>query len=302
MRVGLYPVDSKHFPNYALAKLSAWHKSVGDEVFLYDPKADRKPDILFVSKVFTFSESPPLPYNDCYVVKGGTGYRDYDTVLPDFVDQQLPDLSLFPQYDYSYGFLSRGCIRRCSFCVVPRKEGQLRRYDDIQRVAQGRKFVKLMDNNFLANDRDFVREQLGVAHRMGIRLDFNQGLDARLVDDENAFWLARCKWKPAIRFACDHQSVLPYLRFAVYMLRIAGYTGEVFCYVLAKELEESLDRVKRILSIDRRIVPFVQPWRDLDGDGEIKDPALRKLARWCNRVAIRKTCTFEEYQNKDEIK
>lgn len=162
-------------------------------------------------------------------------------------------------------------------------------------VSQGRKEVKLMDNNFLANEREFVNEQLDYAIKHNLYLDFNQGLDCRLVDDEVAIRLSRCRWKPAIRFACDHQNILPYLRFAVYALRLFGYKGDVYCYVLAKELEESMDRVKRILDIDRRIFPFVQPWRNLDTDGEVVSPVLRKFARWCNRVAIRKRCSFEEY-------
>ena len=157
----------------------------------------------------------------------------------------------------------------------------------------------MLDNNFLANNRDFIEDQLNYAASHRIAIDFNQGLDCRLVDNDIAILLSRCKWKPAIRFACDNQSVLPALRFAVNRLRIAGYKGDIYCYTLAKEVDETLERIEGILAIDKRIFPFVQPWRNLDGDGEISDPTLKKLARWCNRVAIRKTCSFLEYQKKE---
>lgn len=301
MRVALVDVDGHNFPNLALAKLARWHRDNGDSVEWYDPKAKTPPyDRIYASKVFTFSkdfteykENAPEP------VRGGTGYRDYETVLPAYVESVQPDLSLYPKYNFAYGFLSRGCVRSCSFCVVPQKEGALRIVGTLSAVSQGRDFVKLLDNNFLANEREFVRDQLHYAAERGIRLDFNQGLDCRLVDDDSAAWLARCKWRPAIRFACDHQSVLPSLRFVVYLLRLFGYKGDVYCYVLARDLEETRDRVRHILDIDKRIFPFVQPWRNLDGDGEVEDPVLRKYARWCNRVAVRKKCTFDEYLKGD---
>ena len=297
MRIALVDVDGHHFPNLALAKISRWHKSNGDSVEWYDRKSEAPPfDRIYASKVFTFTNDF-TSYRRCdpEPVRGGTGYRDYKTVLPASIESLQPDLSLYPAYEFAYGFLSRGCIRKCSFCVVPRKEGRIREVATIEAVAQGRRFVKLMDNNFLANDREFIKEQLGYAAKKGISIDFNQGLDCRLVDDDLAQWLIACKWKPAIRFACDHQSVLPYLRFAVYLLRVLGYKGDIYCYVLAKELGETMDRVNQIISMDKRLFPFVQPWRDLDGNGEVANPILRKYARWCNRVAIRKACTFAEY-------
>jgi hypothetical protein len=297
LRVGALPVDGHNFPNLALAKVATYYKNMGDTVIRVDPLKVKEAhvDVMFASKVFTFTPECRLPYNESLVVKGGTGYRDYEAVLPDHIDCCTPDLTLFPEYDFAYGFLSRGCIRKCSFCVVPKKEGDLRKYSTLTEVRQGRKKVVLMDNNFLANDAAFVEEQLDAAIQEKVYVDFNQGLDCRLVDDVNAFWLAKVRWKPAVRFACDHASVLPSLRFAVSMLRIAGYKGEVYVYVLAKDLWEAFDRVQRILAIDKKMVPFVQPWRDLEGDGEVKDPSLKHLARWCNRVWIRKKCTFQEY-------
>lgn len=301
MNIGLVDVDGHNFPNFALMKLSAWHKAQGDSVEWYDPLFGEYEKI-YASKVFTFTPDY-IDYNPKHTepIRGGTGYKNYGN-LPDEADAMLPDYSIYPQYDFAIGFLSRGCIRNCPWCVVPKKEGTLRQYDDIERISQGRKHVVLMDNNFLANDPDFVSDQLRKANKLGLYLDFNQGLDARLVTEENAKLLASVKWKGScktnayIRFSCDTQSMLPHLQKAVRHLRDAGYKGEIFVYVLARDLQESHDRIMKILDMDKKINPFCMPYRNLDGDGQIEDDNVKRLARWCNFVAIRKSCKFEDYK------
>lgn len=295
MRIALVDVDGKNFPNFALMRLSAWHKAQGDEVEWYQPLFSH-PDRIYASKVFTFTPDY-IDYAPCdpEPIKGGTGYRLYHD-LPEEIDRTLPDYSIYPDYGYAIGFLSRGCVRNCPWCVVPKKEGALRRYDDIERIAQGRKEVVLMDNNFLANDLEFIKDQLAKSIRLGVRIDFNQGLDARLVTPEIASLLSKAKWSKYIRFSCDTIGVLPHLANAVQMLRKAGYTKEIFVYVLAQELEESVERIYKILELDKNILPFCQPYRNLDGDGKITDHNLQRLARWCNKVWIRKTCKFEQYK------
>jgi hypothetical protein len=297
MKVALVDVDGHNFPNFALMRISAWHKSQGDDVQWYTPLFSH-PDRIYASKVFTFTpDYTDYAAGDPEPIKGGTGYRIYED-LPEEVDRMLPDYSIYPQYDFAIGFLSRGCIRNCPWCVVPRKEGALRKYDDIERIAQGRKRVTLMDNNFLANDLEFVKEQLEKSVRMGLKIDFNQGLDARLVTPNKAELLAKVKWYKYIRFSCDTSAMITPLTDAVELLRRSGYKGEIFVYVLAQELEDSLERIKKICEIDKKITPYCQPFRNLDGDGKITDHQLERLARWCNKAWIRKTCKFEEYNRK----
>ena len=146
MKVALVDVDGYNFPNFALMKIAAWHRQNGDNVKWYDPLYDR-PERIYKSKVFTFTPDTP-DYWDGEIFRGGTGYWRYDDLAPE-IDAMPPDYSIYPQYDFAIGFLSRGCIRKCPWCVVPHKEGALRKYDDIARIAQGRKKVILMDNNFL---------------------------------------------------------------------------------------------------------------------------------------------------------
>lgn len=301
MNVALCDVDGHHFQNLALMKLSSWHKAQGDTVEWYEPLLSN-PDRIYASKVFTFS--PDVEFAPCHPepIRGGTGYRLYNDLPPE-IDSMLPDYSIYPQYKFAIGFLSRGCIRNCPWCVVPRKEGKLRQYDDVERLAQDRKWLVLMDNNFLANDFEFVKEQLEKIQRNGYSIDFNQGLDARLVTPENAELLAKCKWKTAcngkaIKFSCDTMSAFEPVTEAVKMVRSAGYGGEFSIYVLAKEVDDTIERIEKLTVLDKKINPVVMPYRNLDGDGEILNPEIKNVARWCNRVAIRKSCTYKEYKNK----
>ena len=302
MKIGLIDVDGHNFPNFALMKISAWHKQNGDSVEWYDPlfcKVDR----IYASKVFTFTEPYPYFPNDCEIIKGGTGY-DFTVRLPEEIEKTAPDYSIYPQYGFAMGFLSRGCIRNCPWCIVPKKEGKIRPVDDIERIHResGRRHIVLMDNNFLACPAEFVREQLTKARKLKLLLDFNQALDARLVTEGNAALLAKCKWRNTsgkssyIRFSCDTSAVINAVKSAIRLIRKAGYTGKFFIYFLAKEVKETLHRIMEILNFDRGVSPFVMPWRDLAGNGEIKDDNLKRLANWCNKAAVRASCRFENFK------
>lgn len=303
MKISLIDVDGHNFPNLALMKLSSWHKQQGDSVDWYSPIFSH-PDRIYASKVFTFTPDY-MDYANCdpEPIRGGTGYRLYQD-LPEEIDQTLPDYSIYPQYDFAIGFLSRGCIRNCPWCVVPKKEGKIRQYDDIERIAQGRKKVVLMDNNFLANDLEFIREQIQKSIKAKISIDFNQGLDARLVTEEKGKLLSSAKWftisghNKYIRFSCDTWSMIDPVKTAIKTMRGVGYKGNFFVYFLAKDVKETHNRMMELLSIDNKITPFVMPYRNLDGDGEIESEELKHLARWCNMASIRKSCTFAEYNKR----
>ena len=98
-----------------------------------------------------------------------------------------------------------------------------------------------------------------------------------------------------IRFSCDTGSMLSHVAEAVRLVRSFGYRGEFFVYVLAKEVAEAHDRIMRLTAIDRKIVPFCQPFRDFVS-GENPPVELKRLARWCNIQSIRKTVPFEHYK------
>ncbi len=198
MNIGLIDVDGK-MPNLALMKISAWHKKQGDTVEWYNGLCNY--DKVYMSKVFTFTEDYIFYINAPIIEKGGTGY-DFFKELPMNVDRTFPDYSLYRvDADLAYGFLTRGCPNRCKWCIVPQKEGNIRPYMDIEEITENRKKAILMDNNILACD--YGLQQIEKIVKMKIKVDFNQALDARLVNEETASMLARVKWLDRIRFGCD---------------------------------------------------------------------------------------------------
>ena len=127
MNIGLIDVDSKNFPNLCLMKLSAWHKKQGDSVEWYNPFTHY--DLVYKSKVFANTPDYSYPINSDKVIKGGTGYaihgaggehyqKDDDPSLPYEIEHIYPDYDLYNIKDTAYGFLTRGCPRGCSFCIV----------------------------------------------------------------------------------------------------------------------------------------------------------------------------------------
>lgn len=264
MNVALVDVDGHNFPNLALMKLSAWHKAQGDSVEWYSPLFSR-PDKIYASKVFTFTPdyTDYAPHHPEPIL-GGTGY-DATVKLPDAVECMSPDRSIYPQYDYIIGFLTRGCIRKCPWCVVPRKEGAIMIVNHIRDIAHDGKDVVLLDNNFLAADESFVAEQLAYIARHKIRIDFNQGLDARLVTPKNAKLLAACRWIRFIRFSCDTSAMIEPIRRAVSLIRETGCKREIFCYMLVQDVQEAEQRLHAL--VDLGVTPFAQPYRDFTANG-----------------------------------
>lgn len=201
MNIALIAVDST-FPNLALMKIARYHRSRGDTVEWYTPFDYY--DKVYMAKVFSFTEDyGQYITNAKEIIKGGTGY-DLTTTLPDEIDRLQPDYSIYPSIDKktAYGFLTRGCPNRCKWCVVPRKEGKVKPYMDVDDIAiDGRTNLILMDNNILASDYG-LQQILKIIDRR-YRVDFNQALDARLVTPEIGKLLAQVRWLTFIRFGCD---------------------------------------------------------------------------------------------------
>ena len=126
MRIGLHDAEREHFrhktfPNYALMKISAFHKMQGDSVEWW--QKGQQYDRVYSSKIFDFTaEDPDLPPD---TIKGGTGY-DLKAVLPQEIEDTYPDYSIYPECDYAIGYITRGCPNRCPWCLVPLKEGGIK--------------------------------------------------------------------------------------------------------------------------------------------------------------------------------
>ena len=296
--IGLIDVDGHgNYPNLALMKISAYHKQMGDNVEWYTTFA-KKYDIVYMAKVFTFTNDYMYAVNnaDC-VVSGGTGY-DYRTVLPTQIDRMQPDYTIYPHIDRhtAYGFLTRGCPNKCKWCVVPKKEGNIRPYMDVDDIAiDNRHNLVLMDNNILAL-RGYAMEQLGKIIKGGYRVDFNQGLDARLVDDEIAQKLASIRWINSIRFGCDTPKQIGEVERAISL--IDGYSESpkyYFLYtIITKDMEESYERISHF-RLNKRVKVQAQPYRELDNPRQVLPQWQKDMTSWCNKRQIFTTCEFKDF-------
>ncbi len=288
MKIGIIDVDSHHFPNLALMRLSAWHKRQGDSVEWWNGFTSY--DRVYLSKVFTFTPDFDMPIQAEEIITGGTGYKDYRSLPPE-VEATAPDYSIYPDYTKAIGFLTRGCVRSCPWCIVPRKEGYIRpaaTWEEIRR-PDSREIV-FLDNNVLASD--FGLEQIDRMGGQKIWVDFNQGLDARLITPDTAKLLAGLRWIRFVRLSCDTSAMLPVVEQAAAYLREAGVAkSRLWAYVLVQDVE---DAHQRVLSLrEMGITPFAQPYRDYDG-GEPPEEQ-RRFARWVNSKAVFNTCRWEDY-------
>lgn len=211
--VGLIDVDGRHYPNLALMKISAWHKSQGDDVEWCLPI--KHYDIVYQSKVFDETYSPDINYTPLAdkIIKGGTGYG-LDNKLPEEIEHIYPDYSIYEELtkDTAYGFLTRGCPRGCKFCIVAGKEGRRSvKVADLSEFWRGQKYIELLDPNILAcKDRLQLLQQLIDSKAF---VNFSQGLDIRFVDF-GVIELLNCIKIKEIHFAWDNpnDNLVPYFK------------------------------------------------------------------------------------------
>ena len=307
MRIGLIDVDGHNkktrwgsaFPNLALMKISAWHKRQGDIVEWAEACVHY--DVLYQSKIFRSSPDVEGAYIADEIRKGGTGYS-LTEVLPDEIDRMQPDYTIYPWIKprEAYGFLTRGCPNKCKWCVVPKKEGAIRPYMDVDEIAQygKRPYLTLMDNNILAAG-NYAVEQLEKIIRGGYHVDFNQAMDARLITPQYARLLSRVKWFPYIRFGCDTHAQIEHCERALDLLHENGWHGNVFLYcMITSDFDESIARVsywRDKLVAGEKTYPHVQPYLDFN-DPNWKPPKWQQdMARWSGIISLKKTFPIMDY-------
>ena len=292
MKIGLIDVDGHNgFPNLALMRLSGYHMANGDSVDWWN--GFEHYDRVYMSKVFTFSPDMDTVINANEIIQGGTGYKNYGSLLPE-VEATYPDYSIYPNFKSAIGFLTRGCIRNCPWCIVPRKEGHIRPAATWQEIKRpDSREIVFMDNNVLACDHGLQQiEEMG---GQPVWVDFNQGLDARLITPEVAQLLARLHWIRFVRMSCDTLPMLPVVIDAARNLIEAGIApSRLWCYVLVQDVATAL---KICMTLDLwGITPFAQPYRDYDGGEPTEEQ--KHFARWVNCKQLFNSCTWADYDRR----
>lgn len=282
-KVLLIQVDGK-MPNLALMKLSAYHKKQGDEVGFNVSN----PDIVYASVIF-FQNRPNAEgiktwYPDAEFHLGGPGLQEPNW-LPDEIEHIMPDYSLYPELDYSMGFTTRGCIRKCAFCVVPVLEGDFRVHAHISEFHNPEfDKVMLMDNNFTASPTFF--ESLDYIREHDLKVCISQGMDARILTDEKAEALSTVKSynlhfkQRSYIFAWDNikdgQEVLLGLNK---MIKAGVNPKHIMVYVLVGFDSKHWQDVYRLKTLSQLgVKPYVMIY-----NFDRSDKILNAMAKWANR-------------------
>ena len=288
MNIGLIDVDGHNFPNFALMRISAYHKARGDQVEWANPF--NRYDKVMASKVFTFTpDFNYLTLQTDIVEKGGTGYDITGRLPKEIENSRLMDYSIYPQYSFSLQFFSRGCIRKCPFCLVREKEGYIQAVEPVELNPEG-KWIEVLDNNFFANPewRHAIRYLLKQNQMVNLH-----GVDVRIMNEEQAFYLGKLRLKRRIHIAWD----LPSIDLTDKLREVTKYITprNLSCYVLVgynSTVEQDMYRLSRLRELG--ISPFVQPYRDFNND---RKPTLyeQDLAQWANKHQIFKACEFKDF-------
>jgi hypothetical protein len=256
------PAYYTKFPPLGLLKLASYHRSRGNQVKLVrDTQEDLNfnPDRIEITSLFTYAWKPVHEairfyhgkFHSARMRVGGI----YASLMPrrlrsffPFVnvnvglckeaDGYLPAYDLLKEvkewerWDSTILFTSRGCIRNCPYCIVPKLEGKIHGVvEDLKRyVYPDHKRIILWDNNFFAmpNWKKILNELLDI----GLPVDWNQGIDSRLVDGEKARMIASLR-TPVIRTAFDDIGEKKALTNAVESLSKSGIRRrKIFVYTL----------------------------------------------------------------------
>jgi hypothetical protein len=278
MRVLILNIDSK-IPNLALKKIEKYHIDKGDEV-VWDFELYNS-DKIYVSCIFDWNKSKCREFEGRAEI-GGTGY-DLKIKLPDYIEKLKPKLNM--------GFTTRGCIRKCEYCVVPDKEGKIYIVGDLYDLWDGKsKEVTLFDNNILALPKQFFKicEQ---SQKENIRLDFNQGLDIRLLNDSVAKTLKETKLKE-YRFAFDDIKLMKIVSRKIEILDKYKIRG--LWYVLGgfkTTWQDSVDRINYLVKNKQRAYYMKHKFVD-------KDQRFSAVDTWCNHPMLgHGTIPFKDFLN-----
>jgi hypothetical protein len=303
MHVRITQLDGK-LPNLALMRLSAWHKSQGDEVHFYRSierqLGEPEYGAVYGSAIFSFTSAKLarflVQWPDAIV--GGTG-TDSSATVEDIVPTQFGglDYDLWPDFSASLGFTQRGCRLACEFCVVPQKEGKPKAVATIADIWRGQghpKHIHLLDNDFFGNPE--WRERLAEIRDGGFKVCFNQGINIRILTNEIARELATIEYRDdafgrrRLYTAWDNVGDERIFFRGVDRLEAAGIPPRhLMAYMLIGfDRDETWDRI--LYRFNRMVEREIKPYPMVYG----QRPDLKRFQRWVN-TGLYRAVAWEKY-------
>lgn len=330
MNIGIVDADligkKKHrFPNLVCMKISSYYKNQGNNVELllsYDNIKNY--DKVFISKVFTDTPVPEGVTELPFVEYGGTGFfYDKAKPLPYEIEHSMPDYHLYDKFvetalengvkkkelkyytDYSIGFVTRGCIRGCSFCVNKNYRQCLKHSPVSEFLDESRPYICLLDDNVLSC-RDW-KEVFDELIATGKKFQFKQGCDERLLTDEKCEYLFnKSNWIGDRIFAFDNikdrriiekklQMIRRHTNCQIKFYTFCGYNhNNIGVYdeeFWAKDIVDLFERIRILMEYG--CLPYVMRYKDYE-----LSPyrgIYITAASWCNQPSFFRKMTFEEF-------
>jgi hypothetical protein len=288
MKVLLMDIDST-IPNLALKKIEKYHLDKGDSIIWNNELMRYAVDKVYVSCIFPENKRECLEWEGIAEI-GGTGY-DIHKVLPPEIENIKPRIN--------WGFTTRGCIRKCPFCFVPEKEGMIRIVGDIYDIWDGKsKELVIMDNNILALPEHFklITSQI---RKEKLKVDFNQGLDHRLLTEELVTELLSLRHIQEIRFAYDNILYKPTVLKALDLLKKGGlrdWGSRWYVYVSEQDNFDTVFERMDLLHSHKQTVYLMR-------DKKVySNPIYIGLASWSNMMGAFKKDFKEVFEKSKRLK
>ena len=337
MKIGIIDADllgrKKHrFPNLVCEKISGYWKGRGAEVRLllsYDEI--NYYDQVYISKVFTDTPMPQWLKPTKKIHLGGTGfYFDKAPNLPNEIEHHMPDYHLYDDWienevekarlargdkfkeesfrtqfkeytDYSIGFITRGCFRKCKFCVNQKYDHVFLHSPLEEFYDPNRKKICLLDDNFLGCKE--WKQAIEVLVGTGKPFKFKQGLDERLITEERANILFNVRYDGDYTFAFDNIADYDLIHKKLKIIRKHTKSTSIKFYVLvgfesvdAKDIENAFKRVALLMKY--KCLPYIMRYQDKNYT-PWKESKYRHLyvalARWGNQPSIFKKMSFRQF-------
>ena len=318
MKIGLIDADlldngTRH-PNLALMKISGYNQSEGHTTkLLLNYKNICEYDKVYISKVFSFTQVPIKlkKYNN--LILGGTGWAEYDHDLPVYIEHHKPDYSLYSNYisnqvakghdikryddylNYSIGFTTRGCFRKCEFCVNKKYDHAFLHSPIEEFMDLDKPYIYLWDDNFLAfKGWEKILNQLNKTKKA---FQFRQGLDIRLMTDKKARLLSNSKYHGDFIFAFDYikDKELIQRKLKIWKNHTKRTTK---LYVLTayesqdiKDIKNTFERIKILMQ--HGCLPYIMRYEDYKKSDFLG--MYIQLARWCNQPRLFKKMSFRQF-------